>query len=76
LKPNVDSKENIVKHDFSKLADNEVYTEKYFFTNLKYNVRDDLINWDCSQVSTTIFTLIIKIFHHGGRRAPKLVLGY
>jgi len=45
LKLNVDSKENIVKHYVNKLADNEVDTMNYFFTNVKYKFRDDLINW-------------------------------
>jgi hypothetical protein len=65
LKPNVDYKENIIKHNVSKLVDNEVDAAKYFLKNVKYKVRDDLNNWTPHQASTTRFTLIIDKSDHG-----------
>jgi len=49
LKLNVDSKENIFKHyvNFVKKKKhyvNKLLTMNYFFTNVKYKVRDDSIN--------------------------------
>jgi len=65
LKSNIDLKENVVKPDVSKLVDNEVDTAKYFFTYVKYKVRDNLINWIHHQASNALFTKIIEISHHG-----------
>lgn len=50
VKPNdnevsVDYKENFIKHNVTKLVDNEVDATKYFKKNVKYKVRDDLNNW-------------------------------
>jgi len=48
-----------------------------FSTNVKYNVREDLINWAHRPATNAEYTLIIEKYHHGvERRTPKLVLGY
>lgn len=54
------SKENTVKLGIFKPVDNEVDMTEYFFTNMKYKVMDDMINWIRHQASTTKFTLLQK----------------
>ncbi|MCH87527.1 protein FAR1-RELATED SEQUENCE 5-like, partial [Trifolium medium] len=76
LKPDID-KPDIVEIDIVQPAEPVIVnTAKHFFTNEKYKVRDDLINWVRSEAAKVGFTVVIEKSDNGsGRRKQFFILG-